>query len=374
MNGCYDFSGVGFFNSDLEQFVQTSISLQNGQYSATRPAVSHSSRNLVLAPGLTDLHTHLFVGQDLGINPDTELLEKGVLNAVDAGSAGGHLFEAFRRFVIDKSRVNIKAFVNIASIGTTSIYLQGEIKTASYCNVDLAVKTIQEHQDVAIGIKVRASKDVGGDHTDSALNLARKAADIAGVPLMVHLGPSPSAVDLILGLLGSGDILTHCYTGWEGNTLVEEGRPRKSVISAIKRGVLFDVGHGAGGFDSTVAQTMIRYGYLPNSISTDVHTGSIAKVRSLPEVMSKFLALGMTLEDVFSRVTKNPEDLGGFPRVKQDFSLGTNATFTVFEIESGEFDFSDVHGHDFIGNLRVKPVFTIVDGEVISDTLFTESP
>jgi dihydroorotase len=299
-----------------------------------------------------------------------DLLPTGVTQAVDAGSAGGHLFEAFRRYVIDVSKVRIKAFVNIASIGTTSIYLQGELKSPNYVNVDLAVKTIQEHSDVAIGIKVRASHDVGGEFADEALIKARAAADKAGVPLMVHLGPAPATIDTILETLGSGDILTHCHTGWNGNTLLDEGgKPRKSVVSAISRGVKFDVGHGAGGFDSTVAAAMIRKGYLPDAISTDLHAGSIGKVQSLPKVMSKFLALGMSLDEVFARSTVYPAKLGYFEPPNSEFQDGEKATFTIFELREGKFSFSDVHGHDFEGNQMIEPVFSIHQGVVTLDVL-----
>ena len=325
---------------------------------------------LLAAHGLTDLHTHLFLGQDLGVRPEADLLPMGVTQAVDTGSAGGHLFEAFRRYVIDTSKVKIKAFVNISSIGTTSIYLQGELKTANYVNVDLAVHTIQEHSDVAIGIKVRASHDVGGELADEALMKARLAADKAGVPLMVHLGPAPASIETILSHLGSGDILTHCHTGWKGNTLLDEsGKPRAAVVSAISRGVKFDVGHGAGGFDSTVAMAMIREGYLPDAISTDLHAGSIAKVHSLPKVMSKFLALGMSPEEVFARATSYPATIGGFDFQRDDFKVGEKATFALFELREGDITFSDAHGHDFKGSQIIEPVFVVFEGGVLFDAI-----
>jgi len=361
---------VNFFDPIARNFRPTSISLSDGVYAKKAEAATKISGNLVLSLGLTDLHTHLFVGQDLGVRPEEDLIPTGVTQAVDTGSAGGHLFEAFRKYVIDTSPLKIKAFVNIASIGTTSIYLQGELKTPNYVNVDLAVKTVQEHSDVAIGIKVRASHDVGGDHADSALIKAREAADKAGVPLMVHLGPAPATIDSILGQLGSGDFLTHCYTGWQGNTLLDEsGKPRESVVAAIKRGVKFDVGHGAGGFDSTVASAMIREGFLPDAISTDLHAGSIAKVQSLPKVMSKFLALGMSMTDVFSRSSAEPGKLGRFSEQRAEFNEGERATFTIFEVSEGKFQFSDVHGHDFEGTQNIEPKFVVLDGKVILDSL-----
>lgn len=365
----FEFSAIEHFDRFTRRFAKISIATQAGKYIDPNPHGKADSRRLILVSGLTDLHTHVFHGQDLGIRAETNLLNYGVTSAVDAGSAGGHLFGAFRELVIERSKVRIKAFLNISSIGTTSVGLQGELVSSKYLDIDLAVNTIREHSDVIIGIKVRASFNVGGDNTDNALAIARQAADKAGVPLMVHLGPAPSDVDRILEKLGPGDILTHCFTGWSGNNVIEEGKPRKSLESALKRGVLLDVGHGAGGFDATVARTILSHGYLPNTISTDLHSGSVEKVLSLPNVMSKFLALGMSLENVLLCTTSHPERIAGFKSEKEEFVVGESASFTIFEIENGQFNFSDVHGHDFKGELRINPILTLHNGKVVSNKL-----
>ena len=363
--------GIDALDPVTGRFVPTDLTVKDGRYAqeSEEKVVKLPKGNYFLAAGLTDLHAHLFKGQDLGVSPDSDLLTAGVTRAVDAGSTGGHLFEAFRKLVIEQSAVEIRAFVNIASVGTTSIYLQGELKSPPYANVDLAVNTVKDHSDVVIGIKVRASHDVGGIHTVEALDKAREAADKAGVSLMVHLGPEPATVKEILSKLGSGDIITHCYTGWTGNTLVENGKPKDFVLEAIKRGIIFDVGHGAGGFDSTVAQVMISAGYLPNAISTDVHTGSIAKVHNLPSVMSKFLALGMTLEDIVHRSSYAPQSIGGFALSKgSQYPDGELASFAVFEVEEGEFEFADAHGHNFNGQQKILPVLVVSAGQVVIDS------
>ena len=365
----FEFSNIEFFDSASGKLRKSSIAIRGGKYIDPGVISKGYLNRLVLVSGLTDLHTHLFRGQDIGIDAEQNLLGYGVTSAVDAGSAGGHLFQVFRESVIEKSKLRIKAFLNISSIGTTSVRLQGELVSPQYLDVDLAVKTVQEHSDVIVGIKVRASFDAGGANTDNALLIARAAADKAGVPLMVHLGPAPSEVDLILNNLGTGDILTHSFTGWSGNTLVQEGRPRKAFEKAIKRGVLIDVGHGAGGFDAHVAKLMLNHGFLPDSISSDIHSYSIDKVISLPNVMSKFLALGMTIEEVLTRTTTNPEKIAKFEKSESTFTIGEPATFTIFEIETGNFNFSDVHGHTFDGDLRFKPVLTLHNGEVISNNL-----
>ena len=363
--------GINALDPITGRFVPTDLAVKGGRYAqeSVENHIKLPKGNYFLTAGLTDLHTHLFKGQDLGVSPDADLLIAGVTRAVDAGSTGGHLFEAFRKLVIEQSAVEIRAFVNIASVGTTSIYLQGELKSPPYANIDLAVNAVKDHSDVVIGIKVRASHDVGGIHTVEALDKAREAADKASVSLMVHLGPAPATVKEILSKLGSGDILTHCYTGWTGNTLVENGKPKDFVLEAIKRGVIFDVGHGAGGFDSTVAQDMISAGYLPNAISTDVHTGSISKVHDLPSVMSKFLALGMTLEDIVYKSTYAPQNIGGFAFSKgSQYPVGELASFALFEVEEGEFEFADAHGHTFNGRQKILPVLIVSCGQVVLDS------
>jgi len=360
--------GINSLDPVTRKFIPTDVAIKGGRYvqDSTGEAMELPAGSYFITAGLTDLHTHLFKGQDLGVSPDRDLLSAGVMRAVDAGSAGGHLFEAFRKLVIEPSAVRIRAFVNIASVGTTSIYLQGELKSPPYSNVELAVNTVKDHSDVAIGIKVRASHDVGGIHTVEALGKAREAADKAGVPLMVHLGPAPATVEEILSKLGSGDIITHCYTGWEGNSLVENGKPKAFVLDAIKRGVIFDVGHGAGGFDSTVAQVMISAGYPPDAISTDVHTGSISKVHNLPAVMSKFLALGMTLEETVYRSSYAPQGIGGFAiSTESQYPVGELANFAVFEVREGEFEFADVHGHDFTGRRKILPMLVVNAGKIV---------
>jgi len=261
---------------------------------------------LVVAPGLVDLHTHLFVGQDLGVDPDAVGPPSGTTTFIDAGSAGGHVFGAFRRATLDRTHLRVRAFVNISSIGTTSILLRGELKSPEYADVEVAIDAIEAHRDVVVGVKVRASADVGGEHVREALRRARAVADRVGLPLMVHLGPAPATLDEILDVLGPGDILTHAFSDWPGNAMIADGVVRPSVLAARERGVLLDVGHGMSGFDAAVGRAMVEAGQPPDTISTDLHTYSESRVTDLPTVLSKFLAFGMELPDTLVRATLAP--------------------------------------------------------------------
>ena len=365
------------FNPRTGSFTPATIAIHNGAIAEISSDLSNGAlnsagkvidlRGLLVTPGLVDFHTHIFHGQDLGVQADS-LVKHGVTAAVDAGSAGAHIFQAFKELVIDKSKLQIQAFLNIATVGTTSILLQGELKTASYSNEEIAIATALRFPEQIIGIKVRASHDVGGDLALEGFMKARSAATQLNLPLMVHLGPAPVDVEYILDNLNPGDFLTHAYTGWAGNTLVDGGNPRASFIAAKKRGVLFDIGHGMGGFDSTVAKVLIDHGFYPDTISTDIHAYSLKQVIGLPDVLSKFVALGMPLADVLIRATTAPAKLGRFksPGVGT-VDVGSQADIAAFECVEEEVTFSDCHGHAFLGNMRLEPVFTMIAGEVLFD-------
>ncbi|GGM25910.1 amidohydrolase family protein [Dactylosporangium sucinum] len=270
---------------------------------------------LVVTPGLVDLHTHVFVGQDLGVDPDEAGPPSGVTTMVDTGSAGAHLFGAFVRGTVERVRTRIGAFINISTVGTTSILLSGELKTLPYVDVAACRAAIAEHRDRIIGVKVRASADVAGDNGVVALDRAREVADAEGLPLMVHLGPPPASLADILARLGPGDVLTHCFTGLSGTPYTEHGRVIDLVAEARQRGVLFDIGHGMCGFDLEQARAAVAAGFLPDTISSDLHTYSRPIVGDLPAVMAKFLGLGVALPEVVRRTTLNPARIAGFDGV-----------------------------------------------------------
>ncbi|GAA2594067.1 amidohydrolase/deacetylase family metallohydrolase [Dactylosporangium fulvum] len=266
---------------------------------------------LVVTPGLVDLHTHVFVGQDLGVDPDVVGPPSGVTTMVDTGSAGAHLFGAFVRGTVERARTRIAAFINISSVGTTSILLSGELKTLAYVDPASCRAAIDAYRDRIVGVKVRASADVAGDNGVVALDRAREVADAEGLPLMVHLGPPPASLADILARLGPGDILTHCFTGLSGTPFTEHGRLVDLIAEARRRGVVFDIGHGMCGFDLEQARAAVAAGFLPDTISSDLHTYSRDIVGGLPDVMAKFLALGVGLPEVVRRTTIVPARVAG---------------------------------------------------------------
>jgi len=324
-----------------------------------------NAQGLYVSPGFIDLHTHVFKGQDLGVDADLHCLPFGVTTVLDAGSAGAHLMGAFKSAVVDNSKTSIYALINISTIGTTSILLKGEL-VEEYCSIDQAKKIFNECRDFLVGVKVRASHNVGGEFTIEALHRARKLADELDVPLMVHLGPAPATVEEILLNLRTGDFLTHAFTGWD-NSLTEASKVKDATLEALARGINLDVGHGMGGFDSTVTKVLIDAGIVPTTISTDIHSYSLEDCKNLPFVMSKFIALGMSLEDVLVAVTENPAKfLNIFSKGYASLDPETPADIAIFELVQESVNFKDCHGNFFSGSSLIRPVITIKAGEVVT--------
>lgn len=319
----------------------------------------------IVAPGLVDLHAHVFSGQDLGLDADAVGPQSGTTTFVDAGSAGAHLWDAFQ-FEIAHKNTRILPFVNVATIGTTSIRLRGELSTPSYANVEACVAAMSETSHFPYGVKVRASGDVGGAHSDFALAAGRTIAERLGLPLMVHLGPAPSTRDTILGALRSGDVLTHCFTSYVDNGLIEKGHVAAAVWEARARGVLFDVGHGAAGFDAETAEVAMSDGFVPDTISSDLHTYSREHVVDLPTVMSRFLALGLKAQEVLRRVTWTPAnvlDLQG--QGIGILQVGGAADVAVLRIVDAAGRFVDTRGRTYGASRRFAVVHTIRAGRLV---------
>jgi dihydroorotase len=325
---------------------------------------------LLVTPGLVDLHTHVFFGQDLGVDADTHALSAGTTTAVDAGSAGAHLFGAFEASSIRPSRERILAYLNISTIGTTSILLAGELENLAYCSIDACVECVEANRDVLVGVKVRASGNVVGENELEPVHRARRAAERLGTPMMVHIGPSPPPIEDIADQMRPGDVLTHAFTGWDNRLLDPFGKPRPEAWALRDAGVLLDVGHGMAGFDCEVAAGMIAAGIVPDTISTDIHTYSLPYVVDLPTTMSKLMALGMSLRDVVAAATERPAAAIGRKGELGVLRVGGAADLTLLELERGTFRFEDspplgTKRHGFEGHERLVCRATVKDGVVV---------
>jgi dihydroorotase len=325
---------------------------------------------LYVTPGLVDIHVHVFAGTgekgsyagDLSVYPDGFTLRGGVTTVADAGCAGWRNFEDFKQHVIDRSKTRVLAFLNIVGAG---------MRGPKYENIlaDMEAKPSAEmalkYKGLIIGIKT--AHYAGPEWTP--VETAVEAGTIANIPVMVDFGTNfkerPMS-ELVTKKLRPGDIYTHCYSGLR-NELDESGHVNPAMFEARKRGVIFDVGHGGGSFLWRVAVPAIKEGFPPDSISTDLHTGSMnAGMKDMLNVMSKFLVLGVSLDDVIAKSTWNPareihqDDLG-------NLSVGAPADVAVLRLEKGDFGFTDTNGANLRGKEKLSCELTLRAGKVVYD-------
>jgi dihydroorotase len=329
---------------------------------------------LLVTPGLVDLHTHVFFGvPPLGVEPDPHCLARGVTTAVDAGSSGAATFPAFRRYIIDVAATRIVAMLHISSIGMarddgSPDEAVGELEDIRWARVDRAIDVARAHAERIVGIKVRLSEAMVGSDPNQcreALRRTRQAADAIGKPAMVHVGGTSITLDEILSMLTTGDIVTHCYHARTEGVLDEAGKIRASVRRAVDRGILFDVGHGAGSFNYNVARRALDQGLLPGTISSDIHAWSVAgPVYDLATTASKFLHLGLPLRDVIQKVTEAPAKAVSMAGQIGTLSPGADADVSLFRLADGAWPYTDSSGVTEIGTLRLLPVYVVRAGRV----------
>lgn len=327
------------------------------------------AKGKIVTPGLIDVHTHVYDGvAPLGIPADPNCIAKGVTTALDAGSSGAHTFPGLRKYVINVVDTRVYALLNISVVGQSTLSDDnpyGELLDIRYANPKLTIRTIEQNRDVILGVKIRLTENIAGAHDLQALHLAREAADAVKLPLMVHIGGTHSTLDAILGVLKKGDVVTHSYRGGKGGILDGSGRVLQAVRSAVTRGVHFDVGHGAGSFSFDVAEKALKQDLLPGTISSDVHQFNVnGPVFDLVTTLSKFLHMGLTLEQVIERATANPARTFGFPTGLGTLREGAEADIAVLSIAEGDFDFVDSLGVHRMGHRKLIPAATVKAGRI----------
>jgi dihydroorotase len=316
-----------------------------------------------VCPGLIDLHGHWYEGSVYGIDPH-HCLNTGVTTAIDAGTTGFVNFPEFRRNCIDKTHVRLLAFVNIACVGLPTALI-GELEDLRYARPLETASVLERNHEVTLGVKIREFSRTAGDGIE-ALNLAIRAAEAVRMPLMVHIGPGARTPE-ILKLLRPGDILTHCYQG-RGDGLITEpgGQLLSEVTQAKERGIIFDIGHGSGSFKWETAQKAFEHSFYPDTISTDLHRYSVdGPVYDMPTTLSKFLCLGMSLEDVILKSTWTPAKSIGRQADIGTLRVGAAADVFVFQLETGEFEYFDTHFKSRRSDKRIVASLTIKGGKPI---------
>jgi dihydroorotase len=356
------------------------IGIRNGVIEAVEASIAESralkvlnaSRHLV-TPGLIDLHAHVFpYGSAIGIPADELVPFQGTTTAVSAGDAGANNFAAFRRFIVGSTRTRLYAFVHIANIGLTGFPIP-ELYNIDFAQPEVAARAVAENADIVVGIKVRMSENVIAQHGLEPLKRAVKACELAGTgaKVMCHIGGVQTAqlMSQILDTLRPRDILTHCYSGAPNlagkfTNIVQEGKLLPAALEAKKRGVHFDVGHGGGSFDYTVAEAAIAQGAPPDTISSDMHvfSGNTPGMPFLTWVMSKFLNMGFTLDQVVAMATLHAaRAIDKLPKLGT-LQVGAPGDATLLEVVEGPVEFVDTRNNRRAGKVHLRPVQAVTAG------------
>jgi len=333
-----------------------------------------NAKGMIVTPGLVDIHVHVYDGvAPLGIPADPNCIAKGATSVVDAGSAGAHTFPGFRQYVVRMVETRVYALLNISVIGQSTLSdgnQFGELLDLRYANPKLAIRTIEQNRDVILGVKVRLTENIAGQNDLRALGLAREAADAVGLPLMIHIGATYSPLPKILAMLKTGDLVTHSFHGREGGILDNRDRILPEVRRAIENGILLDVGHGAGSFSFGIAEKAFAQGVLPGTISSDVHQGNVnGPVYDLATTLSKFLHMGMSLEEVIRRATSNPADALKFPSGTGSLKVGAAADAAVFELREAPWEMVDSVRERRPGKWRLRPMATMKAGKIYGNSV-----
>ena len=333
-----------------------------------------NAANMYVTPGIIDIHVHVFHGtkadQDYmngpnAVAPDGFTFRAGVTTVVDAGSSGWRTFADFKKQTIDMSKTRVLAFLNIVGEGMRGGPFEQNTKDM---DARRTAEFAKNNPNEIVGIKLAHYNGYEWEPTDSAAEAGR----LSNLPVMIDFGganPPLSIKELFLEHLRPGDIFTHCYASLNSREAIvdENGKVKPFVFDARKRGIIFDVGHGGGSFRWSQAIPAIEQGLLPDAISSDLHIGSMnGGMKDMANLMSKFLNLGLSVQDVILRSTWNPAKIINRPELG-NLSVGTEADVAIFSMRKGNFGFIDVGDEKIEGDQKLEAEMTIRAGKIVWD-------
>ena len=355
----------------------TDVAFEGGKVAAIGAGLrGRAERNVtgaIVMPGHIDFHTHVYWG-GTSISIDADMLARrcGTTTWLDVGSAGPGNFEGFAKHVIAPSQTRILAYLHVSHAGIfafSKTVMVGESQDLRLMDTVNCADVARAYPDLIRGIKVRVGANTSGINGIAPLYHALEAADRAGLPVMCHIDRPPPRYTDVVAELRPGDTLTHCFKPFPNAPCTADGRVKEAVLAARERGVLFDIGHGAGSFDFGVAESMMKAGFAPDIISSDVHVLCIdGPAYDNMETISKFLLLGMDLAEIVRAVTATPARALGRPDLA-DLSVGSTGDATIMRIEEGRFTFADVSGQTREGRQRFA-----LDSVVVAGRLWHEAP
>jgi dihydroorotase len=343
------------------------------QIPAERALKSIDATGKLVMPGLVDLHCHVYpYGSAIGIPADELVQFQGTTTVVSAGDAGVNNLAALRRFIVAQTRARMYAFVHIANNGL-SAFPVAELYNIDNAQTEACAMALAENPDFLLGVKVRMSENIIFKHGVEPLKRGIQACEMCGWPakMMVHIGgvETKELMSDILNLLRPGDILTHAYSGFPNmsnvfTNIVQDGKLLPAALAAKQRGVVFDVGHGGGSFDFTVAEVAIPGGCTPDTISSDIHvfSGNSPGIPFLPNVMSKFMALGFSLEQVVAMATIAPAKIINRAPKIGTLQVGAPGDVAIMELVEGPVSFLDTRNNKRDGKAYLKPIQTVING------------
>jgi len=329
---------------------------------------------LYVTPGLIDMHVHVFHGTEqdnyignsfTSVPPDAFTFRSGVTTAVDVGSAGWRNIRDFIAQTVDNSETRVLSFLNIVGTGMKGGAIEQDLNDM---DPKLTAMTARRHADVVVGVKLAHYEGHDWEPTDRAVEAGRQA----DLPVMIDFGsadPPLPIEDLFFEHLRPGDIFTHAYADLDGRQSIvdADGKLRPFVLDAQERGIVFDVGHGGGSFMYSAGVPATQAGFWPDVISTDLHTGSMnSGMKTIANVMSKFLNLGMPLVDVIDAATWAPAQV--IKRTELgNLDVGAEADVAVFRLQEGDFGFTDTRGFRRSGDRKLEAELTLMGGRVVWD-------
>lgn len=328
--------------------------------------VEQDVSGLIVTPGLLDLHTHVYWGgTSLGIDAEAFGRASGVTTVVDTGSAGPGNFAGFRQHVIEKSQVRILALLNVSFAGIYGYGSESEVGESEEIRLlspVRSVEVIEANRDVIAGVKVRVGKYASGNSGLAPLDMALEVANETCLPLMAHIDFPPPSYEEVVSRLRRGDILTHAFRPFPNAPVNSRGAIRAAVREARERGVLFDIGHGQGSFAFKTARAMLAEGFQPDTISSDIHAGSIdGPVFDQTTTLSKFLCLGMSLTEVITASTLNAASALRRPELGS-LKPGSTGDATILTLEEGSFDYIDCMNEVMRGDQRLVARGVVLNG------------
>ncbi len=350
---------VGFAGGKAAGVAKT---LKGGARTEVRDVSGH-----IVTPGLIDLHTHVYWGgTSLSIDADEFCRTSGVTTSIDTGSAGPGNFAGFRRHVIERGEARILAYLHVSFAGIfgfSKTIMVGESKNIDLMAPREAAEVADANRDLIVGIKVRVGRGSSGDQGIAPLNMALQVAEEVGMPVMAHIDHPPPSYEEVLDMLRPGDVLTHAFRPFPNAPCTAQGTVKPAVLAARKRGVMFDIGHGAGSFSFKTARAMLANGFYPDTISSDVHILCIdGPAFDQVTTMSKFLCMGMPLQEVIKESTVNAAMAVRRPELGT-LKAGSAGDATILSVKDGKFDYVDVLGEHLIGDKRIVAEGVVLHGK-----------